>query len=179
MRENRGGVNIRVQDERNLAPKRNRLWRYGPLVIWAILIFIGSGNVLSGSNTSFVARIVHWLFPGASVETLAFFHLLVRKIGHLGEYAVLAMLAAHALRTSSYELLRRHWFLASLLVSVLYSLSDEFHQSFIPTRGASIYDCLIDSLGGLIGLAIVWLWHQTARRKRGQRAQTIKASAAV
>lgn len=162
-----------------MPPKRNRLWRYGPLVIWAALIFIGSGNVLSGSNTSFIARFVHWLFPAASVETMAFFHLLVRKMGHLGEYAILAMLAAHAFRTSSYEILRRHWFLASLLLSVLYSLSDEFHQSFVPTRGASIYDCLIDSLGGLIGLAIVCLWRQRVKRKQSQRAQAIKASAAV
>lgn len=108
---------------------------------------------------------------------MTFFHLLVRKLGHLGEYAILAMLAAHAFRTSSYELLRRHWFLASLLLSVLYSLSDEFHQSFVPTRGASIYDCLIDSVGGLIGLAIVWLWRQKARRKQSQRARAIKASA--
>jgi VanZ like protein len=155
------------------------VWRYGPLVVWAILIFIGSGNVLSGSNTSFVARIVHWLFPAASVETIGFFHLLVRKIGHLGEYAILAMLAARALRRSSYELLRRHWFLVSLLLSVLYSLSDEFHQSFVPTRGASIYDCLIDSIGGLIGLLIVSWWHQRTKRREILRAREIKASAAI
>ena len=171
--------NIRVRDEKNLTPKRNRLRRYGPLVIWAALIFIGSGNLLSGSNTSFVVRIIHWFFPAAGGETLAFINLLVRKTGHLGEYAILAMLAARALQTSSYELLRRHWFMVSLILSALYSLSDEFHQSFVPTRGASIYDCLIDSIGGLIGLLIVSWWHQRTKRREIRRAREIKASATI
>src|SRR5256885_11228587 len=132
---------------------KNRLWRYGPLIIWATLIFIGSSSILSGSNTStFLVQPMRWLFPTASDSTLQLVHLLIRKAGHLTEYAVLAWLAARAFRTSSNELLHRRWFLVALILVVLYSLSDEFHQSFVPSRGASLHDCAIDSVGGLAAL---------------------------
>jgi len=159
--------------------KKNRLWRYGPLVLWAVVIFIGSGDVLAASHTSILVRIAHYLFPGVSPENLALFHFLVRKGGHLTEYAILAGLAARAFRTSSQETLRRHWFGAAWIVVIVYALSDEFHQSFVPSRGASIYDSMIDSVGGLMGLVIV-LWRgRRTRRKERRRAPAIKANAAT
>ena len=149
-----------------LSQSQHRFSRYGPLIIWAVLIFIGSSNLLSGSNTSmFLERPLHWLFPQAGDATLRALHFVLRKAGHFSEYAVLALLAARAFRTSSRELLRTHWFWAAFILAAAYSLTDEFHQSFVPSRGASIYDSMIDSLGGLTALA--WLALRT-RRKHGQ-----------
>src|SRR5713226_2623695 len=145
-----------------------RLSRYGPLVVWAALIFIGSSSVLSGSNTAVVLRPVLWLFPHASEATLALVHFLIRKAGHLTEYAILALLAARAFRTSSRELLRTRWFWISLLLVVAYSLSDEFHQSFVPSRTASIYDCMIDSVGGLTALALLAIRVRSPRVSKGE-----------
>ena len=140
----------------------NRLWRYAPPIIWATLIFIGSSNLLSANNTSsFLAGPLHFLFPGVSEATLLIIHFTIRKAGHFTEYAILAALLARALRTSSHRILRSRWFLISLLLIIGYALSDEFHQSFIPSRTASVYDSMIDSAGGLFGLIFVW-W----RRKR-------------
>jgi VanZ family protein len=136
---------------------KHRLSRYGPLIIWATLIFIGSTDLLSASNTGGVlTRPLLWLFPNASDATLRTLHFLLRKAGHFSEYALLAVLAARAFRTSGRELLRSHWFWVSLLLVVAYSLSDEFHQSFVPSRTASIYDSMIDSLGGLVALVVLW-----------------------
>ena len=130
--------------------RHHRLARYGPLILWAALIFIGSTDVLSAANTGGVlARSVLWLFPHLSEAKLGIIQLVVRKAGHFSEYAILALLAARAFRTSSQEFIRNRWFWASLLLIVVYSLSDEFHQSFYPSRTASIYDCMIDSAGGL------------------------------
>jgi len=123
--------------------------------LWAALIFIGSSNVLSASHTSVILQPLVWLFPHASEATLAAIHFLIRKVGHLTEYAILALLAARAFRTSSRELLRTRWFWISLLFVVAYSLSDEFHQSFVPSRTASIYDSLIDSVGGFAALIML------------------------
>ena len=135
---------------------KNRLWRYGPLVVWAALIFVGSTSLLSGSHTAALVRPVLWLFPHVSEATLALVHFLVRKTGHFTEYAILALLAARAFRTSSHELLRNRWFWVSLLFVVAYSLSDEFHQGFVPSRTASIYDSMIDSAGGFVALTMLW-----------------------
>jgi VanZ family protein len=143
--------------------RHHRLARYGPLILWAALIFIGSTDLLSASNTGGVlARPVLWLFPHLSETKLKIFQFVVRKAGHFTEYAILALLAARASRTSSRELLRNRWFWASLLLVVAYSLSDEFHQSFVPSRTGSIYDCMIDSFGGLV--ALVFLAVQKRRR---------------
>src|SRR5437762_1615490 len=139
---------------------RGRLSRYGPLIFWAALIFIGSGSVLSAERTSVLLQFVKWLFPPASPESLAWFHFLVRKAGHLTEYAILATLAARAFRNSSHQFIRLHWFKLSLLLAMIYALSDEFHQSFVPSRTASIYDSLIDSVGALIALSIIWFRHR-------------------
>jgi VanZ family protein len=121
-----------------VSSRPGRLSRYAPLIIWASLIFIGSSNLLSASNTStFLVRPLHWLLPGASDTTLATAHFLLRKAGHFTEYAILALLAARAFLSSSREQLRDGWFWVSLLLVAAYALSDEFHQSFVPTRTAS------------------------------------------
>jgi VanZ family protein len=133
----------------------HRLSRYGPLILWAALIFIGSTDLLSGTNTGVLVRPVLWLFPHVSEATLALIHFLVRKTGHFTEYAILALLAARAFRTSSRDLLRNRWFWVSFLFIVAYSLSDELHQSFVPSRTASIYDSMIDSVGGLTALVLL------------------------
>ena len=152
---------------------RGRLFRYGPLVLWAMLIFIGSGNILSAEHTSGLLRLVKWLFPSAGPEFLAWFHFLVRKAGHLSEYAILATLAARAFRHSSHQFIKLHWFNFSVLLAVVYALSDEFHQSFVPSRTASIYDSLIDSVGALIALSIIWFRH---RRPQLSQARARKRS---
>jgi VanZ family protein len=146
----------------------NRLSRYGPLVLCAILIFIGSSDLLSASHTSnFLVRPLHWLIPSASKQTLATFHFVIRKLAHFTEYAIMAWLAARAFRTSSRDFLRTHWFAIALVMVVTYSLSDEFHQSFYPTRTSSIYDSLIDSLGGLTALTVVWWRAKRSAAKAG------------
>jgi len=143
-------------------PSQRRFSRYAPLVIWAVLIFIGSSDLLAASHTStFLVRPLQWLFPQASDATLETLHFVIRKAGHFTEYAILALLAARAFLASPGELLRRRWFWASLVLVVVYALSDEYHQSFVPSRTASIYDSMIDTVGGFCALTVIWL-----RRKK-------------
>jgi VanZ family protein len=140
----------------NFPRPRRWFWRYGPLILWAALIFIGSTDLLSASNTGGVlTRPLLWLFPHTGDSTLRTLHFLLRKAGHFTEYAVLAWLCARAFRTSTRKLFRQRWFWISLLLVVAYSLSDEFHQSFVPSRTASIYDSMIDSGGGLTALVLM------------------------
>ena len=140
-----------------------RLWRYGPLVAWMAFIFFASTGAFAGENTSRIIRpLLLWLFPDISEEKIASVHFLTRKVAHFLEYALLAFLAARAFSSSSQPALRRHWFFISLLLVVLYSLSDEYHQSFVQGRGASIYDSFIDMAGGLAALFLYALWRKRA-----------------
>ena len=134
----------------------NRLLRYGPVILWAVLIFIGSSDLLSASHTSgFLIRPLRLLFPGASEATLNAIHFALRKLGHFTEYAILASLAARAFRTSSQQWLRQRWFWVTLFFVIGYALFDEFRQSFVPSRTASIYDSMIDTVGGLAALIVI------------------------
>jgi VanZ family protein len=141
-----------------------RLWRYGPLVLWILLISFASTNQFSASNTSEILRpLLLWFFPNLSESRLAAVHFLTRKAGHFTEYAVLAFLTRRAFITSSHAFLRRNWFQLGLLLVVIYGLLDEFHQSFVPSRTASVYDSIIDIAGGLTVLLIFRFYGKNSR----------------
>lgn len=140
---------------------RGRVWRYGPLILWMAFISFASTDEFSAINTSRIVRpLLLWLFPGISEERIQLMHFLVRKAAHFTEYAVLGLLAARAFRTSSHNALRRYWFLAGLLLVICHSLLDEYHQSFVPSRSASLFDSLIDSAGGFVALIAAAYFHR-------------------
>jgi VanZ family protein len=149
----------------SIRPEQSRLRRYAPLIIWMAIIFFASTGEFSASNTTLVIKpLLRWLFPNITDEGIAVFHFLLRKCGHFSEYAILGLLATHAFIASSHARLRRHWFIAALILVCIYALADEYHQSFVPTRTASIYDSLIDMFGGVTALVSVVVWRQ--RRER-------------
>ena len=126
-----------------------------PVFIWLGVIFLGSSDLMSAEHTSrFIVPFLRWLKPDISPETLASIHFIVRKCAHLGEYAVLALLL---LRAATLTNLKRS--LAILYVSVwvaclFVATTDEFHQTFVASRGASATDIMIDSGGAILGLLI-------------------------
>ena len=67
-------------------------------------------------------------------------------------YALLAAAYLHGL-TNGKRVTRLQYILAVCLAT-LYSVSDEFHQSFTPGRSPSIADVLIDAIGAVIGLGL-------------------------
>jgi VanZ family protein len=136
-----------------------RIWRYGPLLLWLVLISFASSSEFSALNTSQIFRpLILWIFPNLSEERVAAIHFLTRKLAHFSEYAVLGILSARAFASSANDFVRRHWFQVALVLLVCYALLDEFHQSFVPSRTASIYDSAIDVAGGLTALLIFRAW---------------------
>ena len=133
------------------------LSRWLPLIAWMAFISFASSAEFSAANTSrIIGPLVLWFFPNTSPATLELIHLCVRKLAHLSEYALMGILAARAFRTSPRILFQRRWFLISLCLIVGYGLLDEYHQSFVPSRTASVFDSLIDSTGGLVALSVIW-----------------------
>src|SRR5919202_6819368 len=142
------------------------LWRYGPVVAGVCFIYFASTNSFSAANTSRIIRpVLLWLSPGISEAAISEVHFLVRKAAHFTEYAVLALLAARAFGASPRRGLKRRWWLASFALVACVALSDEYHQSFVPSRTASLYDSLIDMAGGAAALARAALW---LARRRGK-----------
>jgi len=132
------------------------LSRYVPLIVWLAFISVASSDSFSAGNTSrIIAPLILWLFPNTTPERLAVVHFITRKLAHFTEYAILGFLAARAFRSSPRPAIHGRWFLISLALIVTYALIDEYHQSFVPSRTASIYDSMIDMAGGLTALLII------------------------
>jgi VanZ family protein len=127
-----------------------------PLLLWLGMIFVSSTDLMSAEHTSrFIVPFLRWLKPDISPETLASIHFIVRKGAHLGEYAVLAVLLFRAVASLTHlkwptSILNAGVWVTCLLVAA----TDEFHQTFIQSRGASVRDVVIDSSGALLGLLI-------------------------
>lgn len=103
-----------------------RTIRFLPAVVWMGLIFYGSSQPKIGDSGSY------WV-------SLIFF-----KTLHIIEYGTLFSFWKLALHNVSYGTS------LSLIISTLYGISDEIHQTFTPTREGTVRDVLIDFLGVLI-----------------------------
>jgi VanZ family protein len=161
-----------------LAPRRSgwlhRLWRYGPIVLWIALIFWASTDQFSSEHTAGIIQPwIQWLFPAMSPDGVESLHAVIRKSAHVTEYAIFALLVARALIGSSIRLFSRGWLVISLLMLTAIAATDEYHQSFVPSRTAAITDVLIDTSGGLMALAILALW-RLARRSWSSRFTVLR-----
>jgi VanZ family protein len=147
----------------------SRLWRYGPLLAWAAFVLFASSANFSASNTSRIIRpLLLWLIPNITEPSLLRVHFFVRKAAHFTEYALLALFAARAFRTSGLAAVRHSWWLAAFALVAAVALTDEYHQSFLPSRTGTIYDSLLDMTGGATALAALALLLSARRRGRGR-----------
>ncbi|MBI3880492.1 MAG: VanZ family protein [Verrucomicrobia bacterium] len=133
-----------------------------PVVLWLAMIFTVSTNVGSGQHTSrFFKPLLRWLIPGISEERLENLHLIIRKNGHLTEYAALAMLLLRARRQPGADGTRPLWRWAlvatTLGLCAVTGAGDEFWQSFWKDRSASVGDVAIDTVGATCGAGFYWL----------------------
>ncbi len=79
------------------------------------------------------------------------------KLIHLLEYAVLCFLLSKTLSFTLKENVRRYIGLMAIAISLLYAISDEFHQSFIPGRSAEVYDVFADGMGAVLSQIILYI----------------------
>ena len=107
-----------------------------PLVIWAVIIFFFSSK--------------------PTIKTSDFFwtDFILKKTAHFGEYLIFYLLL---FRTVYYQkkVINRYDYIYPLIFVVIYAISDEFHQSFIPGRESRVKDVIIDSTGGFIAICFL------------------------
>ena len=111
-----------------------------PTLLWTGLIALLSSPALSGEVTrTLVKSLLPWIQPSA-LETVNW---LIRKGGHVTEYAVLTALWDRAFRRgtswSGYQVV-----LAPLFLSLATACLDELHQAWVPNRTGSVLDVLLD-----------------------------------
>ncbi len=138
-----------------------------PIFIWIGVIFAGSTDIFSAEQTSrYLVPFLRWIDPQISVATMAMIHFALRRLGHLIEYAVLAAFLWRALRNGTSIRAKMSTLFAGVwVVCAIFAATDEFHQSFIASRSASLLDVMIDTSGAVVGLAICVLFAAWANRE--------------
>lgn len=116
-------------------------------VAWMGLIFSFSGDSFASSRTLTVLQYCNELFHlSLTGKTLLLLNGAIRKTAHLGNYFVLGLLVYRALAGGLFRFTLRFacW---TMLVGLLYALTDEYHQSFTRFRTPSLYDSGLDFVG--------------------------------
>lgn len=124
---------------RDQAPKAASQWL--PLLIWMAAIFL-----VSSQGKQELPSFGLW-------DTLA------KKGGHFAAYMILALLAHRAANQGQRP------YLWAVVITTLYALTDEFHQTFVPSRQGSLIDVMIDCAGGVTALVIHYRWLRPLREK--------------
>lgn len=137
------------------------------VILWMTLIFYFSHQPatdsakLSSGVTEFLFAAIQQLLPHVQLD-LEQFHTIIRKLAHFFSYFTLGLLVFHALRQT--RLNQKNSGLA-LLICMLYAISDEVHQLFIPGRSGEIRDVLIDTVGAFVGIFIYRMIHRLGNKR--------------
>jgi VanZ family protein len=153
-------------------PKSNlgtwlRAW--WPALAWAVAISLLSTDSFSSAHTSrIIEPFLRWLFPSISVASLELVHHIVRKCAHFAEYFIFGLLLYHGIRASHRDSRPWHWSWAIVawLIAACYSVLDEVHQIFVPSRGPSAWDSLLDSTAALCALVVLFFLYRRFLRSR-------------
>lgn len=128
--------------------KRNgKLALWGGVLAWMGLIFFLSAESDPGALSRFD-------FEGAD------------KIAHIILYAVLGVLLWRAGRFAGGKFLGAQPALWTFIIGVVYGMSDEWHQKFVPRRTADVMDLLADCIGVGLGIMAAVLYQRAKARAR-------------
>ena len=125
-----------------------------PVLVWLMTMFFFSTDAFSANETSrFIVPALTFFFPALSHDQIDFWHIVIRKCGHVSEYFILTMLAYRSFRYEEFDTPVTK--LRTMTFVLMAALLDEWHQSFTASRGASIVDVGYDCVGGVLALWLI------------------------
>ncbi|MDL2214497.1 VanZ family protein [Clostridia bacterium OttesenSCG-928-O13] len=124
-----------------------------PLLVAACIAFIIFNSSQSGAASGQVSQqVTAWVSGDAEVPAGTGLETLIRKAGHVAEYALLGLLLHLCLW--AYRRLTATWCIAAVCFAHLVAILDECYQLTVPGRSGRISDVFIDTAGALLGMAL-------------------------
>lgn len=127
---------------------------WGPPVVWALVIFIFSS------------------FPTATTSEIYWQDFIVKKMAHMVEYGVFAVLLYRAFKESGVE--KKNAGIVAISMAILYGISDEFHQSFTPGRDPRARDVIFDTIGASLAIYLIWNYLPKAPKRLRKWGETLQ-----
>jgi VanZ family protein len=140
---------------------------FGTWLIWMGVIFFFSTKTWGGAQTqSWLERLLTLYLPPVrellTASDLGELNHIIRKLAHFTEYAILTTLGywgwVKGMGRSPSTALR-----ITLLVSIVFAISDEFHQRFVPGRTSLVTDVFVDCFGATVAALILRQWVVTTQ----------------
>jgi len=100
--------------------------------------------------------------PSDEMLDFGFLDYIIKKGGHAVGYGLLGLSYFRGLKGDNSETPSR-WFYLAWAMAVLYSATDEFHQSFVPGRHPDVTDVMIDAFGAALALSLANRYYKKKR----------------
>lgn len=145
------------------------------LVFLMIIIFylsnqpLGQSRELTKTTMIMVADVVEKFIPIDAFKTHGIVRLF-RKSAHFFLYLVMALILMFGFK--SFGIKGRKSIVLTMLICIVFAVSDEIHQLFVDGRGAQAKDVIIDAFGAMAGIGIYKLfgsWRTRSKDKRKDR----------
>lgn len=124
-------------------------------VLLGVIFWMSGGNFTDGKTSEFFFPKIKFVFPGLSPDGISSAHELIRKFAHVVEYFLLGLLLSFAVYRSPLKISGFKKGVLIIILLVIFTFADEFRQSLVATRKASLGDIVLDIMGGLLALMIV------------------------
>lgn len=141
------------------------------VAVMSTIFFFSSqpAEVSSETSSGIAEKVIKFILAvfcnGNSDLNLDIVHKIVRKLAHFSLYLILALSAGNAVY-QLFGIRNIRLFLYTLSFCLIYAISDEIHQMFVPGRTAMVMDVGIDFMGAVCGCIIyVWIKRICDRRK--------------
>lgn len=123
-----------------------------PTLLWLSAIAVFSTDLFSARHTeSILLRLIHLVYGNISYRHFNVIHVFVRKAAHFSVYGFLSLMSFYSWRATLPG--RRRWEFKwsglALALTLLAACLDEFHQGFVPSRGPSVHDVVLDMMGAV------------------------------
>lgn len=118
-------------------------------LVWMIIIYSLSAKTadVSGSESNYIIEWILQKFINSPSQSLIdSCEVIFRKLCHFGEYAVLSFFVYMSFRTYGFSEKKSA---LTILVCLIYAISDEIHQYFVPGRACRLLDIFIDTFGAI------------------------------
>ena len=126
------------------------------------LFFLSSVTSLPGpSELGFLSRLVHFLEDqGLKVLVYPFYlvYLYPDKCAHMMLYLGFGLLLNRSLSSSKNSVLSKYTVPFAISIGMLYGITDEVHQAFVPYRTASSMDLIADFAGVLAAQLLILMY---------------------
>ncbi|MFA7672763.1 MAG: VanZ family protein [Clostridia bacterium] len=161
---------------KSLLKNKRAVISWSAMILWMLLIFILSAQSADDSSSTsgnILTMILKMIYPGfkdmdagSQFIILEQYQGLIRKSAHFCIYGMLGIIS-FAAYDALYEIKAKAALPFAFITCVLYAVSDEIHQLFVPGRSCEFLDVIIDSAGALLGIIAIYLIIKSVRSKKG------------